>query len=405
MINEQTRRKLLEKIISSKEFCGSKVHISYLTYLFEAAEQGKSLKEIAIAIEFFAKGSDFNPAEDTIVRTHTYNLRKKLQNYYYDEGKDDKFRLRIPKGHYDVTFVPVTENRYHPRNIIRFLIREYKLVIIGLLVIFLIGILIYSHSLNRQLSTYRVIDKQDPIWQEYLQSPQPVLLVVGDHFFFNDYSEKYQSTITIRSGKINSKEELDDLIIRFRDNIIRPADEPYFPYHSLWSLPPVLTILNSVGQKPILRKSSAVSPQTLGEYNILFLGSIKTLNILKHTLTKSHFSFEILPHIITYSDADTVCQFSTNLHSAGLNEDLVLAVKLPGPAGNSIFIIASYHSLGTPEIVNQLTQTASRLQVEQKFIDRYGYVPRYFEILFRVNGIDKTAYSTEILIFNEISKD
>ncbi|MDD5060963.1 MAG: hypothetical protein PHN44_01585, partial [Candidatus Marinimicrobia bacterium] len=115
--------------------------------------------------------------------------------------------------------------------------------------------------------------------------------------------------------------------------------------------------------------------------------------------------FEILPHIITYSDADTVCQFSTNLHSAGLNEDLVLAVKLPGPAGNSIFIIASYHSLGTPEIVNQLTQTASRLQVEQKFIDRYGYVPRYFEILFRVNGIDKTAYSTEILIFNEISKD
>ena len=36
-------------------------------------------------------------------------LRKKLQNYYYNDGKDDKFRLRIPKGHYEAKFVPVSE--------------------------------------------------------------------------------------------------------------------------------------------------------------------------------------------------------------------------------------------------------------------------------------------------------
>jgi len=95
----------------------------------------------------------------------------------------------------------------------------------------------------------------------------------------------------------------------------------------------------------------------------------------------------------------------TSLHSAGLNEDLVLAVKLTDPAKNSIFIIASYHSLGAPEVVNYLTQSSTRQEVEQKFMEKYHKVPKYFEILFRVTGIDKTAYSTEMLIYNEITAD
>jgi len=404
MLNEQTRKKLLEKILSSKEFSGSKIYASYLTYLVEAAGSGKNLKEVAIAIEFFGKGSDFNPTEDTIVRTHTYNLRKKLQNYYYDEGKDDKFRLRIPKGHYDVTFIPFTENPYHPRKMLRFFVREYKLVAVILMAVLLLGVLLYNFSLNRQLSTYRFIDQSDPIWKDYLQSKQPVLIVIGDHFFFDDYSEKFQTNITIRSGKINSNEDFEAFKSQFPDKILKPSDEPYFPYHSIWSLPPVLSILNSAKQNSILRKSSSITPQTLGEYNIIFLGSIKTLNILKHTLTQSHFSYEILPHKVLYTNADSTREFKTKLHSAGLNEDLVLAVKLPGPADNSIFIIASYHSLGAPEVVTHLTQAATRKAVEQQFVDKYGYVPRYFEILFRVTGIDKTAYSTEMLIFNEIGK-
>lgn len=268
MLNEQIRRKLLEKILSSKEFCSSKIYASLLTYLFEAAEQGKSLKEMAIAMEFFGKGADFNPAEDTIVRTHTYNLRKKLQSYYYDEGKDDKFRLWIPKGHYDITFITVSDNPYHPKKIVRLLIRQYKVVIIAVLLIFLSAILINNFSLHRQLSSYQIIEKKDPIWNEYLESKQPVLIALGNHFFFDDYSEKFKSNVSIRYGRINSYEDFSALQNRFSENVLKPSDEPYFPYHSIWSLPPVLAILNSVGQKPILRRSSIITPQTLSEYNI-----------------------------------------------------------------------------------------------------------------------------------------
>ena len=78
MITPATQKKYLEKILNSKEFSGSKIYKSYLTYLIDAANEGKELKETTIAIEVFGKDAGFNPAEDTIVRSHTYNLRKKL---------------------------------------------------------------------------------------------------------------------------------------------------------------------------------------------------------------------------------------------------------------------------------------------------------------------------------------
>lgn len=402
------QKECIEKILNSDEFASSHIYKSYLSYLVEAKQQGKTLKESTIAIEFFGKNADFNPAEDAIVRSHTYNLRKKLETYYLKEGKKDKCRIVIPKGHYEVNIIPTSEtDTALKRKISHLLQNKIYYIVILLLLIPLLIFAIRNQSLENKLKQYQIIKQTDPIWKDYLQSKLPILIVVGDHFFFNEYSETYENLLAIRDGKINSLEDLEKFMAQHPDRRIRPADEPYFPYHSIWSLPPILSILYSANQKPIFRKSSALSPQILGEYNIIFLGSIKTLYILKYTLSKSHFDFEISPHVIKYSLPDTTGStqlFNTSLHSAGPNEDLVLALKLPGPANNSIFIIASYHSLGAPEIANYLCDPASRQELEMKFIEKYQQVPPYFEILFRVTGIDKTAYNTELLIYNAIEK-
>jgi hypothetical protein len=398
---ESAHKKLLEKILASNEFSHTKIYQTFLTYLVESALQGRELKETTIAIEVFGKDSSFNPAEDTTVRSHTYTLRKKLESYYFQEGKDEKTRLKILKGHYGIQYVTVSRSRIHPKNLLFFLTGKYYYAVIFALCVLALVLWFQKRSIRDQLHRYQVIDKKDPVWKEYLQSELPVLIVVGDHFFFNDYSEKFDSQIGIRHPKINSIEDFQALYPKLR---IDPSSEPYFPYHSIWSLPPILSILFSVNETPILRKSSDVSPQMLDEYNIVFLGSIKTLYKLKHTLLKSHFRYEISPHKVIYTPPDTgsVRIFNTSLHSPGPNEDLILALKLPGPVGNSIFIIASFHSLGVPEIAYCLTSPSRRMKLDQLFERKYGKIPQYFEVLFRVTGIDKTAYSTEILVCNQI---
>lgn len=409
MNNADIQKECIEKIFNSKEFSGSATYKSYLRYLTDAAAAGKELKESTIAIEFFGKDASFNPAEDTIVRSHTYKLRKKLEIYYLKEGREDKCRLRIPKGHYEVKFVHLSENKLTFNNLSEYL-KQHKIQL--LILVLLIAAIAYLWAQNLRLggnlAKYQIVDERDPIWRDYLQSDLPILIAVGDHFFFTEYGTGYENLLAIRDGNINSIEELRDFNARHPDRKIQPADEPYFPYHSIWSLPPVLSLLYSVNEKPILRKSSAISPQMLNEYNIIFVGSIKTLYTLKHIIqTKSHFRFEISPHKIEYLPADTAAAqlFKTSLHSPGPNEDLVLALKLPGPANNAIFIIASYHSLGAPEIAAYLANPASRKALENKFIEKFERVPQYFELLFRVTGIDKTAYSTELLICDALTKE
>jgi hypothetical protein len=398
---EQTYRKLLEKILESNEFSHSKIYQTYLTYLVESSLSNKELKETTIAIEVFGKDARFNPAEDTIVRSHTYTLRKKLESYYFHEGKDDKYVLKFNKGHYHIQFVPACEKPYPAKQRFNLATKTGLFLAFILLSSAMVWLFWQNRMLEKRLLTYQPVKTDDPIWKEYLQSKMPILIVLGDHFFFNEYSEKYHTLITIRDPKVNS---IEDYRALYPKSILESSSEPYFPYHSIWSLPPVLSIMFSANKSFYLRKSSDINTQLLDEYNIIFLGSIKTLFNLKHTLLKSHFLYEIAPHKVIFQSthSDSVQVFETKLHSSGPNEDLVLACKLPGPNKNSIFIIASFHSLGAPTIANYLTSPALRSGLEQKFMERYNAIPQYFEVLFRVTGIDKTPYSTEILIFNSI---
>ena len=407
MLNDSTRQNLLEKILNSKEFCFSPIYSHYLKYLVDSSLKGKVLKETTIAIEVFGKEADFNPAEDTIVRSHTYSLRKKLERYYFTEGKNDKYCLKIPKGHYEAQFIQAAENFYTPKFLFYFLHNYYQLILIVLLLLGLVILWFNSRSIQKQLDSYSVIDKNDPIWGEYLQSTLPILIVPGDHFVYNMYFNEFDRIIGVRDGRINTSDEFDTLRLQHPELRLTPPSEPYFPYHSVWSLPPLLSLFLSANQKPILRKSSDINPQILDMYNLVFVGSIKTLYTLKHTLARSHLNFEIAPHRIIYTVPDSTAPriYSTNLHSSGPNEDLVIAVKLPGPVKNSIFIIASYHSLGAPHIVQYLITPEQRKELDEIFIEKYRHIPKYFEILFRVVGIDKTAYTTQVLVCNEIAEN
>lgn len=404
MTQETIQKKLLEKIVNSAEFSHSKIYQNYLTYLVESTNANKQLKEITIAMEVFGKDSRFNPSEDTIVRSHTYTLRKKLESYYFHEGKEDKYRLKIPKGHYETKFEPVSENLCQSSIFSKSLLKPAFYIIITLLCI-VIGMLFnQNHQIRQKIKKYQIVDPEDPIWKEFLVPEKPALIIIGDHFFFNEYSNRYEEFLGMRHPHVNSYEDLEQYRIEHPGIKLEVASEPYFPYHAIWGLPDVLELFYSVHKKPILRKASDVSPQILDEYNIIFIGSIKTLYKLKHTFLRSHFDFNIAPHRIIYTppESDEKQIFETTLHSPGVNEDLVLALKLPGPDNNAILIIASFHSLGAPEIVNFMTDPAQKTQLDAAFHENLNKIPKYFEILFRVTGIDKTAYDTEILILNEI---
>ncbi|MFP5234773.1 MAG: malectin domain-containing carbohydrate-binding protein [Acidobacteriota bacterium] len=77
-----------------------------LTYIGESYFQGETdkLHEYEIATEVFGRSkATFNPGDDAIVRVEAHRLRKRLKDFYENEGKDHPIQLSIPAG----TYVPV----------------------------------------------------------------------------------------------------------------------------------------------------------------------------------------------------------------------------------------------------------------------------------------------------------
>jgi hypothetical protein len=78
-----------------------------ITYIGEKYFQGEAdkLSEYSIATEVFGRSKGtFNPGEDAIVRVEAHRLRKRLKEYYENEGIDHPIQLSIPPGSYVPVF-------------------------------------------------------------------------------------------------------------------------------------------------------------------------------------------------------------------------------------------------------------------------------------------------------------
>ena len=100
------------RICSSSQFRRAPKLRDFLTYVVEQTvqNQGDALNEQQIARAVFARGADYSPSEDNVVRAHARQLRVKLSEYSSTSGKDEPLILEIPKGSYLPVFSarPVT---------------------------------------------------------------------------------------------------------------------------------------------------------------------------------------------------------------------------------------------------------------------------------------------------------
>jgi hypothetical protein len=70
------------------------------------ADPSATIKEYEIGCNVLGRKPDFNPNDDNIVRVQVSHLRKKLEEYFSSDGKDEAFQITVPKGSYIPRFEP-----------------------------------------------------------------------------------------------------------------------------------------------------------------------------------------------------------------------------------------------------------------------------------------------------------
>src|SRR3954451_8564816 len=98
-------RAALQRIVSSPQLESSPSLCRFLRYVVEEtlAGRGGQIKEYSLGAEVFARGDDFDPRIDPIVRVQARNLRARMAKYYEGPGAGEPVVIDLPNR----TYVPV----------------------------------------------------------------------------------------------------------------------------------------------------------------------------------------------------------------------------------------------------------------------------------------------------------
>ena len=90
--------------------------VQILTYICAKYFEGlpEEIKEYNIAVEALGRPPDFDQKRDSIVRVEAHRLRKRLREYYENEGAQHACQIEIPPGQYPPRFVLREESKVLP---------------------------------------------------------------------------------------------------------------------------------------------------------------------------------------------------------------------------------------------------------------------------------------------------
>lgn len=103
---EDPRWQLARRIAASRTLGRSRLMAEFLLYIVDRhiRDRADEITEQQIGVLVFGRAEGYDANEDNIVRSYARNLRKRLDEYFGTEGKDEELLLEIPRGGYAPVF-------------------------------------------------------------------------------------------------------------------------------------------------------------------------------------------------------------------------------------------------------------------------------------------------------------
>jgi hypothetical protein len=372
-------------------------------YLVVSSLAGQSPKEIAIAIDVFGKGADFDVSQDALVRVYIHKLRKALDDFYASaRGAADGRSLRIPRGEYRLKLsmsVPANE----PRKALTLTPRMAVLGAVGLITLaVLIGFgVLWLRTPRSDLDRVRA----SPIWSAMIQDDRPIMIVVGDYYLIGETDNSMEVKRLIREYSVNSKSDLDNFIAQHPELADRYMDVGvrYLPIAAAAALRNVVAVLAPENRRIVVTRMSDVEASSLKSSDIVYIGYLSGMGMLQDLIfAGSRFAVgESYDEVIDKQTrqayiSQTSSQIMAPSSPSGREtpyHDYGLFAKFLGPGGNSIIVLSGTRDEG----VQQTAEAFTSVQKLQEFA-RQADVTLPFEALLEVSAFDGVNLSGKLLV-------
>jgi hypothetical protein len=401
MIEADELRALCQRIIQSGELGRSRTYAAILEYLAEQAISGTSPKEISIAMEVLGRGSEFDVGKDSIVRVHIYHLRNKLTTYYAKHGRDEKWRVDIPKGQYMLaTTTNTPEVLPDPQALSisgRPQQRRSLTPWLATVAIALLGFNLLSQQESAPLAPANPY-AATALWQPFLDDEQPVLILLGDYYIMGETDADGLVTRMVREFDINSGQDLARAQQAGRNGAYLNLDLSYTPTSASSALLEVLRVFGTDTARVRIKLMSDFTTDDLVGNHIIYVGLLSGLQNLQGMV----FSASGLTTGATFDELISIEDDTRFTSSSGLStgqesyRDFGLLSTFPAPSGTQYLFLAGMRDEGLSNLAMEVTMLPALAQLQQA-LAAPADAESAFEALYEVLGFSKTNFDANLV--------
>ncbi len=372
----------------------AKSYSDLLSYLAKRSDFSDSAPpgETEIAQDVFKK-TDFSQLTDSSVRVYVHNLRKKLENYYLNEGSKDELIFYIPRGSYKLEWknrVDAPSLPIHIPTHSKHLYLVIGLIAAGLSIITgITGYALGKGPPNEVSASVEPKLSHIPIWGKLRSNSYPTIIVVGELYHFKETDPVTNTTRMVRQFDINNDIDFENKLSEIVSAPgVTPQKSPlrYFGKGAVFSLPFITKELRNYTDVS-LKMSSELTPDDIRQNNIIFLGHFKSLATLQDIYKGTPYQLE--QDFAYLRDKRDSKAYYVQGDANETHTDYGIYTQHTATAGNVIITFASFTETALLQMAEQLTSTTPEQRLTHADLDVGDNA-----LFFKVSGHNRTNIET-----------
>ncbi len=369
--------------------------LDLFNFLAGRGESAEAASQAEIAEMVF--GQTNAESDDATVRVYIHRLRKRLEEHYSSEEPVWQRRLSIPPGTYALRLERPSDSDTPENNTAARRSWAKGGVAAAVLLVVLLG----AFLLGQRLSTGQQTVPVNSVWQPFIESERPIMVVVGDYYMFGeiDYLSPQDGRL-IRDFQINSK---TDLARAQQFNPDRYGDTEdfgltYLPVSSAYALRSIMPVLAQHRAPVSIMPASEVNSDTFRYFNIVYvglfsgMGLLEDVNFMRSSLAVGESYDELID---LDKDQHFVSEEARKATSANYYTDYAYLSVFTEPGGALVGIVAGARDTGLRGIAPIAVSEDLPQDVESR-AEEEGSAG--FEALFEVTGQQGADLNEKLLL-------
>lgn len=225
-------------------------------------------------------GQTETTVDDATVRVYIHRLRKRLEDYYAEAGPGPGgARLALPPGNYALRLIKEAGEQeaveLHQPTQPR--VGSAAMVLIAALTLF------GAFLLGRTLAP-GTAPPANAIWQPFLDSPRPKLVLVGDYYIYGEIDPvRPEEGRMIRDFRVNSAADLERMqdLEPERYGSAEDMGLTYLPFSAAYGLNDIVPILARDGHRVRVLAASELQPDMLNYFDVIYVGLFSGMALLE----------------------------------------------------------------------------------------------------------------------------